>query len=320
VFSLFAGVGSFVWALPVFAIERPLEADVVPAHQKGDVQHLTRPVEGKQKKRAMIGVGGAPASKTLSLHLGLAEGVGLTLFYIVPDSPAAKAGLLPHDVMTSFGGKPIGCQLDLRTAIAAYHPGDEVEVGYIHQGKPMKKKVLLAVRSPQMGNGLAPDAVPGVHPRWMLQGMGGQIPEADRKRLEEHMKQHLQQLRFQLNQRAGQGQQMNHFQLDIPDPKGDDLGFQMDTSTSITMSDEDGSVTMKSVNGKKEVVVRDRDQKVLFEGPYDTPQDKAAVPDYIRKRLHKLNLDDGGDRLLHLRIRPESMKAPQDSKEDENAQ
>ena len=65
--------------------------------------------------------------------------------------------------------------------------------------------------------------------------------------------------------------------------------------TSVTLMDNDGSITLKTVDGKKEVVVKNKEGKTLFEGPYQTEQDKAAVPDAVRERIEKLNIDEMGN-------------------------
>ncbi len=48
---------------------------------------------------------------------------------------------------------------------------------------------------------------------------------------------------------------------------------------------------MKQSKGSKESRVFDKEGKLLWEGPYDTEQDKAAVPDDIRERIERLDFD-----------------------------
>ena len=42
---------------------------------------------------------------------------------------------------------------------------------------------------------------------------------------------------------------------------------------------------------KMEVTLRDKDNKVVWSGPWDTDQDKAAAPEDVRKRIEHLHLD-----------------------------
>ncbi len=56
----------------------------------------------------------------------------------------------------------------------------------------------------------------------------------------------------------------------------------------------------------KEVTIRDKDNKVSWNGPWDTEQDKAAAPDDVRRRVERLNLDSkfqGNG--LRLQMRPQ---------------
>ncbi len=54
-----------------------------------------------------IGVGIVPVPAVLRSHLSVDDGVGVVVEQVVPDSPADKAGLRLHDVLTAVDGKPI---------------------------------------------------------------------------------------------------------------------------------------------------------------------------------------------------------------------
>lgn len=316
------GVASVVIALPSSAIENPAveEAPKQKENREAAVEEAPNENQKAENKIAMLGVGGSPASETLSLHLGLEAGNGLTLFHIVPGSAAAKAGLEAHDVLTDFANKKIGGQQDLRDAVAAQQPGDEVTVKFIHKGKAEEKKVVLGERKD------LPQVFPGAGVNPMFQGMGN-IPEADRKRMQEQMQKHLEQMRKQLGENGGmqldlqrllQGAQQG--QVDPKDPKGKaGKQFNFAANTSITMMDGQGSVTMKSADGKKEVIVKDKAGKVEFEGPYQTEQDKAAVPDGVRERLERLNFGGDGGGGLRLQILPGAMVPPPAQPDEDEA-
>jgi len=320
------GVVALALAFPVMAIERPAESVEVkaPNDQPAEVDVEARkddgPKENKkkaEKQQAMIGLGGGPASKTLSLHLGLAEGSGLTLFHVIPGSAAAKAGIKEHDVLTAFDGKPIGSQQDLRDAITPHQPGDEVVLNYIHQGEAVEKKVTLGQRPAYLGKMHAP----AMNKRWMFKGLGAEIPEADRKRIEQQMKKRVEELQLQLQQEG-----VLELELQLPPdpmPKNGAApagGFKMNASTSMTMSDPKGSVTMKTVNGKKEVIVRDKKGEVVFEGPYNTDQDKAALPDDMSERVEKLSTTKIGAKVFRVEMGPGGKFNPPVPDEDGDAE
>ena len=54
-----------------------------------------------------IGVPASPVDETLRSHLDLPDGQGLIVTGIVPDSPAAKAGLQKNDILLKLGDKPL---------------------------------------------------------------------------------------------------------------------------------------------------------------------------------------------------------------------
>ena len=304
------GVAFVALAFPVSAIENPAaeERPKKKANQKAtevDQRPDDKGAEKVREKVAMLGLGGVPASATLSQHLGLDEGNGLTLYHVVPGSAAAKAGLETHDVLIEVGGQKMGSQQDLRDVVLAHKPGDSVKVKYIHKGKTEEREVVLGERTdrPRVLS------VPGVNPHG-IHGALRNFPEADRKRIEDRMHKHMEQLQKQLNDNGGMQLDLHglfdNAQKVAPENKAGGRGMKLKfgSAASITMMDHDGAVTLKTIDGKKEVIVKDKEGEVVFEGPYQTEQDKAAVPDDIRDRLARMNFGQDGQGGLRLQIGP----------------
>lgn len=276
-------------SLCAHAIERPgLDQDEnLPAVQneenpqnKAEAQELPE----AQESMPWLGVGGNPISEDLAWHLNLEGGVMLEL--VAPDSPAAKSGLQARDIITSVDGQAVDSQDDLRAAILKRQTGEEVKLGLIQKGKISDKKVTLAARPhdlplipmPQFGQNL--NALP--------EGM----PDVLRQEIERKMRN------LQVPQLgAGQGnfkeleQKLNEMLKDMPEDKNN-FGLNFKTQSTMLFKDAEGSVELKTVNGGKEVTIRDLNDQILFEGPYDSEQDKTAVPDIYQERLKKLNLKD----------------------------
>lgn len=80
------------------------------------------------------------------------------------------------------------------------------------------------------------------------------------------------------------------FKLPDSNPPGA-LKLQQQSSATFRMQDADGSVEVKSVDGAKEVTIRDRQNQVVWSGPWDTDQDRAAAPAEVRSRMQGVNLD-----------------------------
>lgn len=66
-----------------------------------------------------IGVGCAPASPALRAQLGLDVGVGLVVQHVVPDGPAAEAGIQQHDVLVKADENAVKGIHELSRAVAA---------------------------------------------------------------------------------------------------------------------------------------------------------------------------------------------------------
>ena len=292
---------SLAWTPSVIAFERPVEntekqpgVEHAPKEKAVEKEEAENKVPEPAEKIAMLGIGGNSASDTLSLHLGLTEGSGLTVYHVVPDSAAAKAGIKRHDIITAVNDSNIGSQRDLRRIILTQKPGDEVTVKLIKEGKAEEKKVILGERVIEAQDEVRPRRGPNKDLMRMLRGMGANIPEADRQKVENEMRKHMQELQRQFLQNGDINPDQNDFKMR--------RGIQMLGGTSMTVHDNQGSVTIKTLNDKKEVIVRNKEGKLVFEGPYETEQDKAAVPDDIADRIKRVDIDMMGG--VKLKIGP----------------
>jgi membrane-associated protease RseP (regulator of RpoE activity) len=103
---------------------------------------------------AATGTGaGTPASAAASRpYLGVEVGApllgqgGALVELVEPGSPAAAAGLMPGDVITSVDGKAVTSAQAAVAAIAAEHPGQSVTLGLDRFGQQVTVKVTLGTR------------------------------------------------------------------------------------------------------------------------------------------------------------------------------
>jgi len=92
-----------------------------------------------------IGATVEPTPELLVAQLPLNEGEGILLQYIVPDSPAAKAGLQRFDVVVKIDGAPIANALDVAKIVDK--TGDKtVKVEFFRKGKLTETKLTPAER------------------------------------------------------------------------------------------------------------------------------------------------------------------------------
>ena len=247
---------------------------------------------------AWLGVLSKPVDETLQAHLGIEEGA--VLDYVAPDSPASKMGLRQHDIILEVEGEVVTGQGDLRDAIRIRKPGDKVVLTVLSRGEKKEREVELAAR---------PEAEPNA-PRILPQegeGPGARfrnLPELPRdldnllpgggdglqRQLRGQWKRLEKQLQDMEQNGAGLKLDFDLFRdLQPNNENGGAFNFNFKSSSSFMFKDENGSVEMKTTEGGKEVIVKDVEGEVLFEGPWDTEQDKASAPGEIRERIESMN-------------------------------
>ena len=85
-------------------------------------------------------------SAAVSRMYGFANG-GVMVSSVTPGGPAAKAGLLPQDVITSVDGRPIKNGDELVSIITAKQPGSTVRLGFLRNGKQQTAEVGIVDRT-----------------------------------------------------------------------------------------------------------------------------------------------------------------------------
>ncbi len=270
------------------------DAEVEQGNEPEAIPQVDRPAG------AWLGVLSKPVGETLRVHLGVEEGV--VLDYVAPGSPASKAGLGQHDIILEVDGEPIGSQDELREAIQAHQPGDKVTLAVLSKGEEGEREVEMAERPQEPGN--LPQGNAG---RERARGFFFGLPELPKdpenlippgggeelqRQLEGQMKKFEKQLR-EMERGGGPGLKLD-FDLFKDLQRGNKAGggafnFNFKSSSSFKFVDENGSVEMKTTEGGKEVIVKDAEGEMLFEGPWDTEQDKAAAPEDIRERIEGMN-------------------------------
>jgi hypothetical protein len=111
-----------------------------------------------------MGIGVSPVSPLAEHQLKLPPGVGLVVDEVIPDSPAAKAGLQEYDIFIKLDDQLLVNPEQLATLVRMHKPGEDVGLMVIHEGKPGPVKVTLAEHN-------EPQMMPGMHPFFGPRGM-----------------------------------------------------------------------------------------------------------------------------------------------------
>lgn len=95
-------------------------------------------------KRGRLGVIGQNLTPELAKAFGLDINQGAVIAQVMPDSPAAKAGLEERDVITKVNGKAIQDFSELANAIGLKSPGQQVRITVLRNGKKHQVEATLA--------------------------------------------------------------------------------------------------------------------------------------------------------------------------------
>lgn len=79
----------------------------------------------------------------LQKSYGLKKSEGALVSNVVPNSPAAKAGIKQEDIITKFNGVPIQHHSDLPVQVASVPPGTKVKVVLLRDGKEKEVEVTI---------------------------------------------------------------------------------------------------------------------------------------------------------------------------------
>ncbi len=288
------------WMLPISMLVSPLALGIEPPADQAAPPAVAgeKAEEVQAKEFGYLGLVSVPIPELLSTHLGIRDGEGVLVRSVMPDGPAAQAGIKKHDIIITIDGKSALSHDELRKVVRAHQPGDQVNVGLIQEGKGTDLVVTLGKR-PEMPEQL------NRRPMAQLQGLEG-MNEEMAERLRDMIEGNM--LQFQFNgQDLNLGEGLPNIQRDMNQMREqmEELrlqqkemlkggGINLNANSTIRMMDGQGSVEMSTNNGEKKLIVRDKDNNIEWQGPWNNDEDKAAAPEEIRERAGKLNFDGAG--------------------------
>ena len=127
----------------------------VPAHLFVGVYNQI--LETGKVRRGFLGVSmnSLPFTPAMAEFFGVKQGSGMLVTNVIggegddaPPSAAAKAGIMPEDVIIDFNGKKILDEQDLLIAVAETLPGRTVKVKVVRKGQEKEFQVTLDEREP----------------------------------------------------------------------------------------------------------------------------------------------------------------------------
>jgi hypothetical protein len=272
-----------------------------------------------------LGVETSSVPRVVSEQLGLPKGFGLVVDYVVPDGPAAAAGVQQNDIIKMLNDQILMEPDQLAKLVRSYPEGTNVTLTILRKNAETKVTVKLGKKEVRQrehdfgmfnmedmnekmqamnekmkdfkvdfsNENLGPDIRETVKnaqreaARATAEARTQARAEAQRARDEaQRTRDEAQRARDEARRSA---REMRLFSRDRGTMKSTtiDLG-----KATIVLTDDKGEMKLETVNGKKILTAKDPQGRLLFSGPVDSKEDLDKAPPEVRERYDKLENKD----------------------------
>jgi serine protease Do len=275
----------------------PPNAPLPPNHRDHD--------RAPKQPYTWLGVETSELPRVVSDQLGLPRGFGLVVDYLVPDGPAAQAGVQQNDIMRMLNDQILTEPGQLSKLVRSYKEGDTITLTVMRKGQEQKVQVKLAKHDApgdmfHGGHGMPDLGMLGPDMEQMkeqLQEMKERIKEQTKDAIGkidvDAIRDTVREAKRQAS-RAAEDARRQARELRINSRDGNamhstriDLG-----KAQVVYSDEKGEMRLESVGGKKVLTAKDPQGRLLFSGPVDTKEDQDKIPADVRQRFDKMEIKD----------------------------
>ena len=271
--------------------------------QPPDQPHPPAPGSHEKAPRVpmiFLGVETSQVPTVVSEQLGLSKGLGLVVEYVVPNSPAAAAGIQQNDILKMLNDQILIEPSQLRKLLQTFSDGTDVTLTILRKGQEQKVTVKLAKKEGPQRHSWAPGDKHDS--QWDFDDTGdlGEQMQGLKEQLQEQlgaqrgvirgavMKAHEAARRARDDARRA-AREIRILSKDNGTLKATriDLG-----QAQIVFSDDKGEMKLENVDGKKILTAKDPQGKLLFSGPVETKEDRDKMPADVRERYEKLQRND----------------------------
>lgn len=307
---IFLTLGLLIGSGSGYSIDRPAgSTDPLQPPPLTPYTPQTRPLPSSRPARLGIVPGTVPQAVVAQLELSGFPGVLVTR--IMPDSPAAKAGLKENDVIVKLGDISLSGPQSVTEALTDKVPGDKVTAVFYRKGKRETADITLDGGTLSAEEILAAQGDPRTQPRVVPSvrrqmappaGMAGRSALPQRildmqQMMDDFLKDsaiddsRMDDIISRMDLTPGAAQMLRSLQglHQMPMPPMGKVSGGGHSSSSVQMSDAKGTIVVSSSSQTGTTVhVTDASGKVLYSGPYNTQEEKEAVPEDVRERLKNI--------------------------------
>jgi hypothetical protein len=320
--------------LPLVGFSQPPTPPTPPAPPPSPNQ--TSPAERREKPPKVpvtfLGVETSAVPPVLCDQLALAKGFGLVVDYVVPDSPAAAAGVQPNDVLKLLNDQILTEPDQLSKLVRSFSEGTNVTLTVLRKGQEQKLTVKLAKKDvPQrrafgrhshdfgMGDmdfgdmrermnelkeqfseanqGMIQDAVMKAHEQVQRVREEAQRVREQAQEERQRVREEAQRAREEAREQRERGRdEVRRDGQEVKITRTDDTGLKTTTidlgKAQIVCSDDKGELRIDNAGGKRMLTAKDPKGMLLFSGPVETKEEIDKIPAGVRERFEKLEDTD----------------------------
>ena len=306
---------------------RPMAERMREGMARGGSPGEPRRPQQPPKPTAYLGVVTTPVPPQLGAQLGLPEGFGLVVEEVLPDSPAKAAGVERFDVLKMLGDQQLVDPGQLAKLVGAEGKDAQIVLTVVRKGQEQKltvkvgEKLMPERRSPDFR---MPSGVGDL--RRKLEESRGPAEERMKdvqRKMQERMKDFQERMRdFQKkleewrknpSSPAPEPPKLETEKFGAIEPGGalppgvlrevlpggaaevkinaDGATTRWNTASArVMIKDDTGEIEVSSQDGRRTVVAKNPAGETVFTGPIDTPEQRQAVPEAIRRKLEKMEV------------------------------
>jgi len=304
---IFLTLGLLIGSGSGYSIDRPAgSTDNLQPPPLTPYTPQVKPLPSSKPARLGIVPGSVPQALVAQLELSGFPGVLVTK--VVPDSPAAKAGLQENDVMVKLGDISLAGPQSITEALSEKAPGDKITAVFYHKGKRETAEITLDDGTLSAEEILAAQGDPLIQPRVVPSMRRQAVPPSGigarhslplrildmQQMMDDFLRgsmiddPRMDDIIGRMNLTPGAAQMLRSLQSlhQMPMPPMGRVPGRGQSTSSVRMSDANGTIVVSSNSRTGTTVhVTDAAGKVLYSGPYNTPEEKEAVPEAVRERL-----------------------------------
>jgi serine protease Do len=281
--------------------------------------------KGPKVPVTFLGVETSSVPRVVSEQLGLAKGFGLVVDYVVPDGPAAAAGVQQNDIIKMFNDQILMEPDQLAKLVRSYPEGTNVTLTILRKNAETKVTVKLGKKevrqrdhdygmfnmdnmnekmqamnekmkdfkfdfnSPNFGPDIRETVKNAQREAMRATAEARAQARAEMQRARDEAQRNRDEAQRARDEARRSSREMRLFSSDKGTMKSTtiDLG-----KATIVFTDDKGEMKIETVNGKKILTAKDPQGRLLFSGPVDNQEELDKVPADVRQRYDKLENKD----------------------------